>query len=81
MYIHKNRYRLFCIIGFTVVGKPAATVATSSPSLICLSPSVGEQRVLNAIKLAEEPELTVIRCLTPKNLESFFKLTIKSPSS
>ncbi len=34
-----------CIIGLTVVGKPAATVITSSPGLIALSPSLGDVRV------------------------------------
>ena len=45
-------------IGFTVVGKPAATPITSSPFLIAFSPSLGEVRVLNATKLADDPELT-----------------------
>ena len=34
-----------CTIGFTVVGKPAATVITSSPGLIALSPNLGEVSV------------------------------------
>ncbi|MNT93205.1 hypothetical protein D3C72_2346180 [compost metagenome] len=55
-----------CRIGFTVVGKPAATPITSSPGLIARSPSLGDVRVENATRLAEEPEFTVIRCFTPK---------------
>ena len=42
------------IIGFTVVGKPAATPIISSPFFIDLSPSFGDVRVLKANKLAEE---------------------------
>jgi hypothetical protein len=44
--------------GATVVGKPAATVITSSPLKICLSPSKGEVKAINARRFAEEPELT-----------------------
>ncbi|MNY37053.1 hypothetical protein D3C86_1715830 [compost metagenome] len=61
-----------CTMGFTVVGKPAATPMTSSPFLMARSPSLGEVRVLKATKLAEEPELTVIRYLIPRNAASFF---------
>src|SRR6201996_3138423 len=56
-----------CRIGLTVVGKPAATPMTSSPGLIARSPRRGEVSVENATRLADEPELTVIRCLTPRN--------------
>ena len=45
------------IMGFTVVGKPAATPITSSPFFMALSPNLGDVSVLKAIKLAEEPEL------------------------
>src|SRR5690348_5316470 len=48
------------MIGFTVVGKPAATVITSSPGESRLSPSVGEVRAETASRFAEEPELTSI---------------------
>ena len=41
----------------TVVGKPQATVITSSPRLIWRSPSCGEVNAENASRLAEEPEL------------------------
>ena len=60
------------MIGFIVVGNPAATVITSSKGFIALSLSLEEVRVEKAIKLAEEPELTVINCLMPINLASFF---------
>jgi hypothetical protein len=53
-----------------VVGKPAATPITSSPCLIARSPNLGEVKVLNATKLADEPELTVIKYLTPINFAS-----------
>jgi len=59
-----------CIIGLTVVGKLAATVITSSPFLIALSFNLGDVRVENATKFAEEPELTVNKHLTFKNLYS-----------
>jgi len=57
-------------MGLTVVGKPAATPMTSSPFFIALSPSLGDVNVLNATKFAEEPELTVMTCLTPINSAS-----------
>ncbi|MOA26972.1 hypothetical protein D3C78_1478070 [compost metagenome] len=59
-------------IGLTVVGKPAATPMTSSPFLMARSPSLGEVSALNATRLAEEPELTEIRYLTPRNSASLF---------
>ena len=55
----------FCRIGLTVVGKPAATVMTSSPGLIARSPSNGDVNAVNATRLADEPELTVSACATP----------------
>ena len=45
-----------------MVGKPAATVITSSPGLIALSLCKCEVRDENAIKFAEDPEFAVIRC-------------------
>ncbi len=36
------------------------------------SPNFGDVKVLKATRLAEEPELTVIKNLTPKNSASFF---------
>ena len=49
-----------------MVGKPAATVITSSPLLILFLPSSGDVRVMNAIKFADEPELTKLQNLMPK---------------
>ena len=46
-------------MGVTVVGKPAATVITSSPGRNCRSPSFGLVRAVRANKFAEEPELTI----------------------
>ena len=54
-------------MGLTVVGKPAATPITSSPFFIALSPNLDEVKVEKATKLAEEPELTVIRCFISIN--------------
>ena len=54
-------------IGLTVVGKPAATPMTSSPGLMARSPRREEVSVEKATRLADEPELTVIRCFTPRN--------------
>ena len=63
-----------------MVGKPAATPMTSSPGLMARSPSLGEVRVLKATRLADEPELTVMRCLTPRNAASCFsKSSLKRP--
>ena len=62
----------YCIIGATVVGKPAATVITSSPLLICLSPKSGEVNVMKANRLADEPEFTREQYLTPKYSENSF---------
>ena len=58
-------------MGLTVVGNPAATEITSSPDFIALSPSLELVRQLKAIRLAEEPELTVIKCFTPMKLANF----------
>src|SRR6202044_3436018 len=60
------------MIGFTVVGKPAATVMTSSPGFSRRSPSLGDVRAVNATRLAEEPELTREQLLTPIKRASFF---------
>ena len=69
-----------CTIGLTVVGKPAATPITSSPFWIARSPNLEEVRVENATRFAEEPEFTVIRCLTPINSANFFsKRSLKRP--
>ena len=62
-----------CTIGFIVVGNPAATVITSSKGFIALSLSLGEVRLVNAIKFADDPEFTVINCLMPINFANFFQ--------
>jgi hypothetical protein len=63
-----------------VVGKPAATLITSSPLLIALSPNLGEVKVAKATKLADDPELTVIRDLIPINSDNAFsKFLLKRP--
>ena len=49
--------RPFWKIGLTVVGKPAATVMTSSPGRSARSPSTGDVSALSASRLADEPEL------------------------
>src|SRR5579884_1298026 len=59
------------MIGFTVVGKPAATVMTSSPGFRRRSPNLGEVRALTATRLAEEPELTKEAHRTPTNRDNF----------
>ena len=58
--------------GVTVVGNPQATVITSSPFLICLSPSSGAVRAINAIRFADEPELTKCAYLAPIQLANSF---------
>src|SRR5581483_12512031 len=58
------------MIGLTVVGKPAATVMTSSPGLIWRSPRRGEVRQEKAQRLADEPELTSEAPRTPKKRAS-----------
>ena len=67
----KTGIKLFCIIGFTVVGKAQAVVITSSPFLSLLSPNLGEVKANIAKRFAEEPELVRMQCFTPKNLENF----------
>ena len=46
------------MIGFTVVGKPAATVMTSSPGRRRRSRSRGEVSAVSASRFADEPEFT-----------------------
>ncbi len=55
----------FCTIGLTVVGKPAATVITSSPGCSRRSPSFGEVSAETASRFADEPELHSSACRTP----------------
>ena len=60
----------YWITGVTVVGKPAATVITSSPLFTLRSPSSGEVRVIKATRFAEEPEFTREQYLTPRYFAS-----------
>lgn len=60
------------MIGATVVGNPAATVITSSPFFILLSPSFGEVKAIKAKRFADEPELVKEQYLTPKNSANSF---------
>src|ERR1700690_16237 len=53
------------MMGLTVVGKPAATVMTSSPGRNLRSPNDGEVRHESAARLADEPELTSDAQRTP----------------
>ena len=62
----------YCIAGVTVVGKPAATVIISSPLLILLSPRSGDVSAINALRLADEPELTTDTYFTLRYSPSFF---------
>ena len=62
----------YCIAGVIVVGKPAATVITSSPLLTLLSPRSGDVSAINAFKLADEPEFTTDTYLTFKYSPNFF---------
>ena len=60
-------------MGVTVVGNPAATVKTSSPSFKARLPSEGLVKVVSAIRFAEEPEFTINACRIPTvlvNLDS-----------
>ena len=61
----------FCIIGATVVGKPAATVMTSSPFFNLASPNFHEVNVVNASKFAADPETVNFASLRPKVFASF----------
>ena len=55
----KTGIQPFCIMGDTVVVKPAAQVITSSPFFNHLDSSIkGEVKALKAIRLADDPELT-----------------------
>ncbi len=68
------------MIGATVVGKAAATVMTSSPFFIFLSPSFEDVRAMNARRFAEEPELVREQCFTPrKSANSFSNLSAYLP--
>ena len=58
----------FWNIGFTVVGKPAATATTSSPAFRARSPSLGEVRAESAIRFALEPEFAVRTNFAPSFL-------------
>jgi Cys-tRNA synthase (O-phospho-L-seryl-tRNA:Cys-tRNA synthase) len=62
----------FWTIGLTVVGKPEATVMTSSPFVKRRFPRSGEVSVENATRFAEEPELTRRQWRRPKRLAKRF---------
>ena len=76
----------FWMIGLTVVGKPAATVITSSPGRKRRSPSDGESSALKATRLAEEPELTnsavssSIRAASPASNPSEYRPAVNQKS-
>src|SRR6056297_122102 len=55
----KTGIQPYCKMGLSVVGKPAATVITSSPGCRAFPFSLGDVSAAKAIRLAEEPELTV----------------------
>ena len=62
----------FCKIGATVVGNPAAAVMTSSPGRNWRSPSLWLVSADSATRFAEEPELTRMDFLTPRNVANSF---------
>src|ERR1017187_1579688 len=64
--------RLFWMIGFTVVGKPAASVITSSPAWRRRSPSFGEVSAATATRLADDPELTSTHSRIPNQRANSF---------
>ena len=67
-------------MGPTVVGKPAATVITSSPGLSRRSPSFGDVSVATASKLAEDPEFTINASPTPmKSARRLSNSSVKRP--
>ena len=57
----------FWTIGLTVVGKPAATVITSSPGRSRRSRRRGEVSAVSARRFADDPELTSRPWRSPKN--------------
>ena len=64
--------RPFCRIGLTVVGKPAATVSTSSPGFKARSSSFGDVSADSASRLADEPLLHSSACRSPTKRDSPF---------
>ena len=66
-----NFGRSLIILPFFPLSLPASTI-TSSPFFIAFSPSFAEVSVLNAMRLAEEPEFTVRANLTPRNSVNLF---------
>jgi len=53
---------------------------TSSPGWMARSPSLCEVSAVNANRLAEEPELVVSACFTPRNsVRRFSKASLKRP--
>ena len=56
----------YWMIGATVVGKPAATVMTSSPRPTARAPRSGDVSAIKASRFADEPEFTSEQCFTPR---------------
>jgi len=56
--VDENGVIRFWMIGFNVVGNPAATHTTSSPGESRLSPNSSEVSAVRASRFALEPELT-----------------------
>ena len=65
-------------MGVIVVGNPHATVITSSPLLICLSPNSGAVKTENAIRFADEPLFTRCANLTPIHSAKFFSNSLEN---
>src|SRR3546814_5878883 len=67
--------------GLSVVGNPVAAVMTSAPGFRARSPISGDVSDAKATRLADEPELTVRTCLTPRNRPSrFSNCVLKRPA-
>ena len=77
----KTGTRLFCRIGLTVVGNPAAQVMTSSPGLSALARSIGEVSAVIASRLADEPELTSQRISARRGIRAkpLFEFVVETP--
>jgi hypothetical protein len=63
----KTGTQLFCRTGLTVVGKPVAHGDDLVAGLDGALAQLGEVSALKASRLAEEPELVVRACSTPRN--------------
>ena len=68
-------------MGFTVVGKPIATVRTSSPGFSARLPSFGLVSALRATRFALDPLFTKRVFLAPTNFPSFrWKSSVNLPA-